>query len=294
MRRWQQELFSRKFCGKGGKTLLSLDGLHFLQSLFSYWFPQKASLYFQPTSTQFIADYTLKFDRNVMYLNEFQRLVEIMQRLRRECPWDNAQTPETLRQYIMEEAYETIEAIDNKNWLELRKELGDLLLQIVFQAEIAEEENRFTLNDVIHHINEKLIERHPHVFGEVKVNNADEVKDNWERIKVEKENRQTIFEGLPKIMSALLFAQRVQDKASQVGFDWEDPNGVLKKISEEISELETGIKNQNPEEIEGEIGDVIFSLVNLCRFHKINAEDVLRQTTEKFIARFQYIEKRLA
>lgn len=229
-----------------------------------------------------------------MYLNEFQQLVEIMKRLRKECPWDNSQTPETLRQYIMEEAYETIEAIDNKNWPELRKELGDLLLQVIFQAEIAEEENRFTLNDVIQHINKKLIERHPHVFGDVKVKNADEVKDNWERIKVEKENRQTIFEGLPKIMSALLLAQRVQDKASQVGFDWEDPNGILKKISEEISELETGIKNQDPEEIEGEIGDLIFSVVNLSRFHKINAEDALRQTTEKFIGRFRYIEKRLA
>lgn len=229
-----------------------------------------------------------------MYLDEFQRLVEIMRRLRRECPWDNGQTPETLRQYIMEEAYETIEAIDNKNWPELRKELGDLLLQIVFQAEIAEEKNRFTLGDVIEHINKKLIERHPHVFGEVKVNSAEEVKENWERIKVEKENRQTIFEGLPKIMSALLSSQRVQDKASQVGFDWEDPTGVLKKIGEEISELETGIKNQNPEEIEAEIGDLIFSLVNLCRFHHISAEDALRQTTRKFIARFQYIENKLS
>ena len=228
-----------------------------------------------------------------MYLREFERLVEIMGRLRKECPWDNAQSPETLRQYILEEAYETVEAIDNKDWQELRKELGDLLLQIVFQAEIAEEERRFTLDDVIHHINEKLIERHPHVFGGVKVNSAEEVKDNWERIKVQKENRQTIFEGLPKAMSALLLAQRIQDKASQVGFDWEDSNGVLKKIGEEISELKTGIKNQNPEEIEAEMGDLIFSLVNLCRFQKISAEDALRQTSEKFIARFQYIERKL-
>jgi MazG family protein len=228
-----------------------------------------------------------------MYLKEFERLVKIMQRLRKECPWDNAQTPETLRQYILEEAYETIEAIDNKDWQELKKELGDLLLQIVFQAEIAEEENRFTLKDVIQHINEKLIERHPHVFGEVKVNSAEEVKDNWERIKVQKENRQTIFEGVPKAMSALLLAQRIQDKASQVGFDWDDSKGVLKKISEEISELETGMKNQNSEEIEGEMGDLIFSLVNLCRFQKINAEDALRKTAEKFIARFQYIERKL-
>jgi len=229
-----------------------------------------------------------------MHSEEFERLVQIMKRLRRECPWDRIQTPESLRQYIMEEAYETIEAIDDKNWQELKKELGDMLLQIVFQAEIAEEENRFTLESIIYNINEKLIERHPHVFGEVKVKDADEVKDNWEQIKAEKENRNSILEGLPKIMSALLLAQRVQDKASQVGFDWEDPSDVLKKISEEIEELENGIKHQRPDEIEKEMGDLIFSLVNLCRFYKINAEDALRQTTSKFMKRFQYIERRLS
>lgn len=226
-----------------------------------------------------------------MYLEEFEKLVEIMKRLRKECPWDRAQTPESLRQYIMEEAYETIETIDNKNWSELKKELGDLLLQIVFQAEIAEEENRFTLESIIQHINEKLIERHPHVFGEIKVNNADEVKDNWERIKVEKENRKSILDGLPKIMSSLLLAQRIQDKASQVGFDWENPKDVIKKIKEEITELENSHR-QN--EVEAEMGDLIFSVVNLSRFYKINAEDALRQTITKFIKRFQYIEKRLS
>lgn len=229
-----------------------------------------------------------------MYLHEFQRLTEIMKRLRKECPWDKAQTPESLRQFILEEAYETIEAIDNKDWVELRKELGDLLLQIVFQAEIAEEKSRFTLESIIHHINEKLIERHPHVFGEEKVRDAAEVKDNWERIKAEKENRRSIFEGLPRMMSALLLAQRVQEKASQVGFDWEDPKGVLQKISEEIQELENSISQQRRQDVEAEVGDLIFSLVNLCRFYKINAEDALRQTTTKFIKRFQYIEKKLS
>lgn len=229
-----------------------------------------------------------------MYEQEFQRLVEIMKRLRKECPWDKAQTPKSLRQFILEEAYETIEAIDNEDWGELRKELGDLLLQIVFQAEIAEEENRFTLESVLQHINEKLIERHPHVFGEVKVKDAADVKNNWERIKVEKENRQTIFEGLPKVMSALLLAQRVQDKASQVGFDWEDTKGVLQKINEEISELEESISHRRSGEVEAEIGDLMFSLVNLCRFYNINAEDALRQTTTRFISRFQYIEKKLS
>ena len=226
-----------------------------------------------------------------MYLEEFEKLVEIMKRLRKECPWDRAQTPESLRQYIMEEAYETIETIDNKNWSELKKELGDLLLQIVFQAEIAEEENRFTLESIIQHINEKLIERHPHVFGEIKVNNADEVKDNWERIKVEKENRKSIFDGLPKIMSSLPLAQRIQEKASQVGFDWENPKDVIKKIKEEINELENS-HLQN--EVEAEMGDLIFSMVNLSRFYKINAEDALRQTITKFIRRFQYIERKLS
>jgi XTP/dITP diphosphohydrolase len=229
-----------------------------------------------------------------MYLQEFEKLVEIMKQLRKECPWDKAQTPESLRQYILEEAYETIEAIDDKNWDELKKELGDLLLQVIFQAEIAEEDNRFTLESIIQHINEKLVERHPHVFSELKVNNADEVRDNWERIKVKKENRKSILEGLPKIMSSLLLAQRIQDKASQVGFDWENPNEVLKKVNEEINELETSINKMNQEEMESEIGDIFFSVVNLSRFYKINAEDALRQTTARFIKRFQYIEKKLS
>ncbi|MFQ5584815.1 MAG: nucleoside triphosphate pyrophosphohydrolase [Calditrichia bacterium] len=229
-----------------------------------------------------------------MYLKEFEQLVDIMKRLRKECPWDREQTPESLRQYIIEEAYETIEAIDNQNWDELRKELGDLLLQIIFQAEIAQENNRFTLADVIRHINEKLIERHPHVFGDVKAETAGEVKDNWEQIKVKKENRQSILEGLPKIMSALLLAQRVQDKASQVGFDWEKPQDVVEKVKEEIEELQESIETNTPREVEEEIGDLLFSLVNLCRFYNVNGEDALRKTTNKFISRFQYIEKKLS
>lgn len=229
-----------------------------------------------------------------MYLKEFEQLVDIMKRLRKECPWDREQTPESLRQYILEEAYETIEAIDNRDWDELRKELGDLLLQIVFQAEIAEENNRFILADVINHINRKLIERHPHVFGDVKVKDAGEVKDNWEQIKVKKENRQSILEGLPKIMSALLLAQRVQDKASQVGFDWEKAQDVAEKVKEEVEELQESVEKNIPEAIEEEIGDLLFSLVNLCRFYNVNAEDALRKTTNKFISRFQYIERKLA
>ncbi len=229
-----------------------------------------------------------------MVHKEFDRLLGIMKRLRKECPWDRAQTPESLRQYILEEAYEAVEAIDDKNWEELKKELGDLLLQIVFQAEIAEEKNHFRIEDVIHHINEKLIERHPHVFGDVQVKNAEEVKENWEQIKSRQENRTSVLEGIPRQMCALLRAQRVQDKAAHVGFDWEKVEGVIEKIKEEISELEKSIHHQNPEEIEEEIGDLLFSLVNLSRFYKISAEDALRKTTNKFIARFQFIEKKLA
>jgi len=226
-----------------------------------------------------------------MHLKEFDRLVQIMTRLRKECPWDRAQTPETLRQYILEEAYETIEAIDARDWDELRKELGDLLLQIVFQAEIAEENDRFTLPEVIANINNKLIERHPHVFGDVKVRNAADVAANWEQIKVRNEKRKSILEGVPKQLSALLRAQRLQDKASQVGFDWDEAAGVLDKIKEEIDEIE---KAETPVELEEELGDLLFALVNYCRFKKISAEDALRQTTNKFIQRFQYIEQKLA
>lgn len=226
-----------------------------------------------------------------MYLKEFQKLVEIMTRLRKECPWDRVQTPESLRQYILEEAYETIESIDAGDWEELKKELGDLLLQIVFQAEIAREQDRFLLEDVIQHINNKLIERHPHVFGDKKVENPEQVKENWEEIKLKSEKRDSVLQGIPKHLPGLLRAQRVQDKASQVGFDWEDTQGVIDKLQEEIEELKA---SETPSEVQEEIGDLLFTLVNLCRFHNISAEDALRHTTNKFIHRFQYIEKKLA
>lgn len=224
---------------------------------------------------------------------EFQNLIDLMARLRKECPWDKKQTPQSLRQYILEEAYETIESIDDENWDELKKELGDLLLQIVFQAEIAVEEKRFTLEEVIRNINEKLIRRHPHVFGDVKVNNAEEVKENWEQIKIHKENRTSLLEGVPRNLSGLLRAQRLQDKAAQVGFDWPEITGVFDKIKEEIEELEESLKERNREAVEFELGDLLFTLVNFARFQDINAEDALRKSINKFVSRFQYIEKRL-
>ncbi len=226
-----------------------------------------------------------------MYLEAFDRLVKIMGRLRKECPWDKEQTPQTLRQYILEEAYETVEMIDAENWPELRKELGDLLLQIVFQAEIAQENDHFTLAEVIANINKKLIDRHPHVFGDTTADTAAAVKDNWEQIKLKSENRKSVLEGVPKTLNALLRAQRLQDKASQVGFDWDDAGAVLDKVQEEVQELK---ESRSAQEIEAEMGDVLFSLVNLCRFYKISAEDALRKTTDKFITRFQYIEQKLA
>ena len=224
---------------------------------------------------------------------EFQNLIDLMARLRKECPWDKKQTPQSLRQYILEEAYETIESIDDENWDELKKELGDLLLQIVFQAEIAVEEKRFTLEEVIRNINEKLIRRHPHVFGDVKVNNAEEVKENWEQIKIHKENRTSLLEGVPRNLSGLLRAQRLQDKAAQVGFDWPEITGVFDKIKEEVEELEESLKERNREAVEFELGDLLFTLVNFARFQDINAEDALRKSINKFVSRFQYIEKRL-
>lgn len=225
-----------------------------------------------------------------MYLEEFDRLVKIMKRLRKECPWDREQTPESLRQYILEEAYETIEMIDLQNWKELKKELGDLLLQIIFQSEIAEERNHFQLGEVIQSINDKLVERHPHVFGDASVQNAREVKDNWEQIKVRTEQRRSVLEGIPRHQPALLRAQRVQDKASQVNFDWENPAEIVAKIREEIDEWEKAADDRQRQE---ELGDLLFSVVNLCRFEGYSAEDLLRATTEKFIRRFQYVENEL-
>lgn len=224
---------------------------------------------------------------------EFEQLTSIMHRLRKECPWDKKQTAHSLRQYILEEAYETVEAIDNEDWEELKKELGDMLLQIVFQTEIATEKRLFSLEEVIRQINEKLIRRHPHVFGNVSVSDENDVKNNWEQIKINEENRQSVLEGIPRNLSALLRAQRLQDKAANVGFDWPEVEGVMAKIKEELQELDDAISEENPEELENELGDVLFSLVNLARYHQVSAEDCLRATINKFITRFQYIERKL-
>ena len=224
-------------------------------------------------------------------INEFDEFVNIVKRLRKECPWDKIQTHLSLRRCLLEETDETLEAIDENNIDELKKELGDLMLQVVFHSNIAEEENNFSLKDVLQLITKKLIDRHPHVFGDVKVNGSEEVKKNWEKLK-QKEGRNSVIDGIPDQLPALLKAYRIQEKASKVGFDWDDEKPVYDKILEEINELKTNISEGKSEnEIESEFGDVLFSLVNYSRFLKINPEDALRRTIKKFRERFQKIEE---
>lgn len=223
-------------------------------------------------------------------VQKFSDLIDIMRKLRRECPWDRDQSPESLRQFILEETFEVLESIDDQDWDSLSRELGDLLLQIVFQAIIAEEKNRFTLLDIISQLNKKLIERHPHVFSDVTVNNKHEVTENWENIKLRSENRKSLLSGVPKEAPALLRAQRLQEKAANVGFDWQKPEEVIAKIDEELNELKVAIARNDKKNIAEEMGDLLFSIVNLSRFMNMVAEDTLRIANNKFTARFQVIE----
>ena len=224
------------------------------------------------------------------YLDKFDEFYKLVQRLRKECPWDKEQTHESLRRCLLEESYEVLEAIDTNNKEELKKELGDLVLQVVFHTIIGEEENTFSFREVLELEIKKLISRHPHIFSDVKVKNADEVKTNWEKLKA-KEGRDSVLDGVPKELPALFRAYRIQEKAAKVGFDWKDEKPVYDKILEEIGELKKNMETfSSREEIEDEFGDVLFSIVNYSRFLKINPEDALRRTIEKFIKRFQKIE----
>lgn len=235
--------------------------------------------------------------------DKFNEFVEIVKRLRKECPWDREQTNDSIKAATIEEAYEVVESIEKKNFEELKKELGDLLLHVVFHTIIASETNDFSIDDVIDSIREKLIRRHPHVFGEVKVSGADEVKKNWEEIKMD-EGRDSVLEGVPEMLPALQRAHRLQEKAAKVGFDWEKKEDVWKKVIEEIEEMHEieKMKNQNSDlkndeklyyKLEDEIGDVFFALVNYARFLDINPENALRRTNSKFIKRFSYIEEKI-
>jgi XTP/dITP diphosphohydrolase len=222
---------------------------------------------------------------------EFIKFVELVKKLRNECPWDKEQTHESLRRCLLEESYEVLEAIDSGNMPELKKELGDLILQAVFHSVLAEETGTFNIAEVLKQEREKLIARHPHIFGDTKVTGADDVKRNWEKLKM-KEGRQSVLEGVPAELPALFKAYRIQEKASKVGFDWKDEKPVFEKILEEVNELRSNVdKGADKKEIEDELGDVLFSIVNYARFLKVNPEDALRGTIEKFTNRFQKIEE---
>ena len=224
---------------------------------------------------------------------KFNEFVEIVKRLRKECPWDKKQTNESIKAATIEEAYEVVEAIENKDFEELKNELGDLLLHVVFHTIIAGEKNSITMDDVISAIQKKLIRRHPHVFGDTEVADSEEVKKNWETIKLE-EGRESLLEGVPEMLPALQRAHRLQEKASKVGFDWERKEDVWKKVIEEIDEMHESELDGTHEELETEIGDVFFALVNYARFLDINPEYALRKTNKKFISRFNYIEKKIS
>lgn len=222
----------------------------------------------------------------------FEEFVKIVKRLRKDCPWDREQTHTSIRHSLIEETYEVIEAIDQNDADELKKELGDLLLHIVLHAVMAEEEKSFTFKDVINSISEKMIRRHPHVFGDIVVEDSHEVKRNWEHIKMT-EGRNSVIDGVPKEMPALLRALRIQEKASKVGFDWKKKRDVWKKVDEEIKELASAERSNNDSHIEEEYGDLLFSLVNYSRFIGVNPEFALKGSIEKFTRRFHHIEKEL-
>jgi XTP/dITP diphosphohydrolase len=224
-------------------------------------------------------------------LQAFNRLLDIMDDLREKCPWDKKQTLESLRHLTIEETYELGDAILDNDLQEIKKELGDVLLHIVFYAKIGSETNAFDIGDVANSICDKLIDRHPHIYGDVVVADEEEVKQNWEKLKL-KEGKKSVLEGVPKSLPALVKASRIQDKVKGVGFDWEEPQQVWEKVQEELNELQVEVQSGNQDKIEAEFGDVLFSMINYARFLKINPEDALERTNKKFIKRFQYLESK--
>lgn len=221
----------------------------------------------------------------------FLRLIQIMEDLREKCPWDKKQTIQSLRQLTIEETYELADAITEEDWKGIKEELGDILLHILFYAKIGSEKKQFQLTDVINGICEKLIFRHPHIYGEVKVKDEEEVKKNWEKLKL-KEGKKSVIEGVPKSLPATVKAMRLQEKAKQVGFEWENKEQVWEKVEEEMSELQVAIKDKNQLQVEEEFGDVIFTLINYARFLQVDAENALERTNKKFIYRFTQMEQK--
>jgi nucleoside triphosphate diphosphatase len=226
---------------------------------------------------------------------KFQHLVSLMARLRAPggCPWDREQSFETLRKYVLEEACEVIDAIDSGDRTELREELGDLLLQVIFQAELARREEAFGIDDVIAGIVEKLVKRHPHVFGGLEAKDSDEVLRNWEKLKAREKGERGILSGVPRSMPALTRAQRIGEKVARVGFDWADANGSRAKVAEEMAELDRAVEAGDTSAVEEEMGDVLFALVNLSRHLRVDAEGALRRTIDKFATRFAHVERRV-
>lgn len=225
----------------------------------------------------------------ITYTGSFERLQRIMHELRTQCPWDKKQTINTLRQLTIEELYELADAIADENWNGIQEELGDILLHIVFYATIAQENGKFGINHVIESVCNKLVYRHPHIYSSVIVKNEEDVKRNWEQLKLQ-EGKKTILSGVPKSLPAMVKAMRMQEKAKQVGFEWRQVEDVRKKIEEEINELDEEIKNQNLDKIEDEFGDVLFSMVNYARFLGIDPELALERTNKKFKRRFDQME----
>ena len=224
-------------------------------------------------------------------LQSFERLLDIMDELREKCPWDRRQTIESLRMQTIEETYELCDAILDADWQDIRKELGDLLLHIVFYAKIGEEQQQFDIKDVIDGISEKLVYRHPHIFGDGKAETAEAVRENWEKLKLkEKGGNKSVLGGVPKSLPALVKAYRIQDKARSAGFDWQDRREVWDKVCEEIGEFSEAVEAQQPSAMEAEFGDLLFSLINGARLYKIDPESALERTNRKFIGRFDYIE----
>jgi XTP/dITP diphosphohydrolase len=226
-------------------------------------------------------------------LQAFGRLLEIMDDLRSQCPWDKKQTLESLRYLTIEETYELSDAILEKNYEELKGEIGDLMLHLVFYSKIASENNEFDITDVLNAICDKLVRRHPHIYGDVKVQDEEEVKRNWEQIKLKEKGRKTVLQGVPQSLPALVKANRIQEKVKGVGFDWEHDGQVWEKVQEEINELHEEVSSgASMEKVENEFGDVLFSLVNYARHLNINPEDALERTNKKFIKRFNYLEQK--
>jgi len=225
------------------------------------------------------------------YSEALERLVGIMDELREKCPWDKKQTIQTLRQMTLEEVYELTDAITDENWKGIKEELGDLLLHLVFYARIAKEEQQFTLDEVINSVCDKLIYRHPHIYSDVKVKDEEDVKRNWEKLKL-KEGKVSVLSGVPKALPSLIKAMRLQEKAKQVGFEWENKEQVWEKVEEEISELREAMLENDPKKIEEEFGDVLFSMVNYARFLQVDADNALERTNKKFISRFSLMEEK--